>query len=178
NQTHFADSGEASRTKLKLVNEIQSARRIGHSCQPTKKNSAGIRYGQVRANRDVASQTVRSRAGGRTAAAELATARPPHLRTEHELRRTRLLLLLLLHFGKDQVARLCERLLRVLLVALQVLLPGGLADHELLEPERVRADRLARRELLPDGEGPVGHPRRRALLPLRPHRLVGRELAG
>ena len=115
---NFADSGESSSRKLKLVNEIQSARTIGHSCQPTKKKSAGMRYGHVRANRDVASQTVRSRAGGRTAAAELATARPPHLRKGHELRWTRLPLLLLLHLGEDEITRLRQRLLRVALVAL------------------------------------------------------------
>jgi len=35
------------------LNEIQSARTIGHSCQPTKKTSAGIRYGHVRTKRVV-----------------------------------------------------------------------------------------------------------------------------
>jgi hypothetical protein len=56
NQIHFADSGESSSRKLKLVNEIQRARRIGKSCQPTKKNSAGTRYGHVRAARVVVRQ--------------------------------------------------------------------------------------------------------------------------
>jgi hypothetical protein len=40
------------------VNEIQSARTIGKSCQPTKKTSAGIRYGHVRAKRVVERQSV------------------------------------------------------------------------------------------------------------------------
>src|SRR5438128_7023792 len=134
-------------------------------------------YGHVCANREVVNHTVRSR-GGRAAVTELATARPPHLSTGHALRPTRLLLLLLLHLGEDEIARLRQRRLRVLLVALQILLPSRLADHELLESERVRTDRLARRELLAHRERPVRHPRRRALLPLRPHRLVRRELAG
>jgi len=56
NQIHLADSGESSSRKLKLVKEIQSARKIGHSCQPTKKTSAGMRYGHVRAKRVVARQ--------------------------------------------------------------------------------------------------------------------------
>jgi hypothetical protein len=58
NQVHFADSGESSSRKLKFVNEIQSARTIGHSCQPTKKTSAGMRYGHVRAKRLVDRQNV------------------------------------------------------------------------------------------------------------------------
>jgi hypothetical protein len=55
---NFADSGESSSRKLKFVNEIQSARTIGHSCQPTKKTSAGMRYGHVRAKRLVDRQNV------------------------------------------------------------------------------------------------------------------------
>ena len=40
------------------MNEIHSARTIGHSCQPMKKTSAGIRYGHVRAKRVVDRQSV------------------------------------------------------------------------------------------------------------------------
>ena len=40
------------------MNEIQSARTIGKSCQPTKKRSAGMRYGHVRAKRVVDRQIV------------------------------------------------------------------------------------------------------------------------
>src|SRR2546428_8288926 len=99
---NFADSGESSSRKLKLVNEIQSARTIGHSCQPTKKNSAGRRYGHVRAKRVVVRQIEWTRVGGRTATALLATARPPQVRREHWPRGPSLLLVLL-HLGHDQV---------------------------------------------------------------------------
>ena len=42
------------------MNEIQSARTIGHSCQPTKKKSAGTRYGHVAPKRFVVRQTGRN----------------------------------------------------------------------------------------------------------------------
>src|SRR5262249_2820314 len=86
-------------------------------------------------------------------------------------------LLRLLVLGVDRVLRSEHRLLRVRLVALQVLLPVGLPDHELLEPELVRPDRAAHLQLVEDDRAPLRQPARRILRPPVPERRVGRELA-
>src|SRR5262245_44782628 len=99
---------------------------MGSSCQPTKKNNAGSRYGHVRAKRVVDRQRTAVPDGGRAVTALLATARPRHVRREHVLRERPLLLSLLLHLGEDNGLRFRERPLRVLLVSLQVRLPRRL----------------------------------------------------
>jgi len=58
------------------VNEIQRTRTIGYSCQPTKKKSAGTRYGHVVPTRFVVAPTRPRRLGGRATAYLAAIAHP------------------------------------------------------------------------------------------------------
>src|SRR5207248_5898700 len=136
-------------------------------CQPKKKIKAGTRYGQVRAARPAVATTPCDRVG-RATAALTAIARPRHLSSTHD----RVDVLRLLELGVDGVLGGEQRLLGVLLVAGEVLLPVRLADHELLEAELVRVDRPARLQLLEHERAPLRKPARRMLRPAVPEREV------